>query len=160
MTESGKTTLARQIARQYRQRDYEILVLDPIGDPKWPCKKVYSDPQEYLDVVMRSKRCGLFIDDSGEMIGKYSGVMGALATRSRHLGHNAHFIVQRTAQLDKTVRDQCSYIYLFRVSFKDGQTLSDDYAQEELKNANKLDKGEFIMLKRFKDPKYLKIKWK
>lgn len=157
MTESGKTTLAREIARNYLLADIEVLVLDPLEDSKWPVNRVYVDPDEYIDKVFSSTRCALFIDESGEMIGRFSGVMGKLATRSRHYGHNAHFIVQRTAQLDKTVRDQCSYIYLFRVSKKDAITLSDDYSQESLKEANTLGKGEFIRLRRFGDPKKLKI---
>lgn len=159
MTESGKTSLAKKLAQEYKSKGIEVLVLDPLGDPGWEVEKVYDDPEEYLEEVFKKRHCALFIDESGEMIGRYSGVMGKLATRSRHYGHNAHFIVQRCAQLDKTVRDQCSYIYLFRVSKKDSETLSDEYCQEALKSSATLDKLEFIMLARFKNPRRMKLKF-
>lgn len=91
----------------------------------------------------------MFIDESGEMIGRYADVMGKLATRSRHYGHNAHFIAQRASQLDKTIRDQCSNLYLFCVSMDDAKTLANEYGKEELKQANNLGKGELFKTGRF-----------
>jgi len=159
MTESGKTSLAKEMARIYREQGIEVLVLDPLLDPDWPVDKVHEDPDEYMSQVFTKKKCALFIDESGEMIGRYSGVMGKLATRSRHYGHNAHFIVQRCAQLDKTVRDQCVYIYLFRVSKKDSETLADEYCDDMLKESCNLNKLEFIRLSRFEDAEKMKLKF-
>ena len=159
MTESGKTTLARYISAIYKKKKIKVMVLDPLQDPYWDTPHIYSDAEKFLEDAFAARNCALFIDESGEMIGRYSGVMGKLATRSRHYGHNSHFIVQRTAQLDKTVRDQCSEIFMFRVSLKDGQTLSDDYAVSELKESHTLKKGEFIQLTRFGSPKRRQIIW-
>ena len=131
-------------------------MLDPLQDPEWP-GITFQDSSEYLEYVFNNPSAALFIDESGDAIGKYGREMNMLATRSRHYGHNAHFITQRAVQLDKTVRDQCSNLYVFRVSLKDAEVLSDDFACEELKLSNQLEKGEFYKLSRFKHIEKLRI---
>jgi hypothetical protein len=132
-------------------------VLTPLPDPNWNTPHLYNDSNQFLQVVFASRNCEVFIDESGEMIGRYADVMGKLATRSRHYGHNVHFIAQRASQLDKTIRDQCTNLNLFCVSMDDAKTLANEYAKEELKGANLLGKGVFFKTGRFQSVEKMRV---
>jgi len=151
--ESGKSTLARRLAREYAERGIQSLALDPIGDPKWKEVSAFctSDSSQFMEVAGASRSCALFVDESGEVIGRYNSEMFALATRFRHYGHRVHFLTQRPAQLSPTVRDQCSTMYLFACSMKDAKILSDEWGRQEIADAHKLNQGEFFFLPRFGD---------
>jgi hypothetical protein len=147
---SGKTTLARKLALGYRETGIKSLCLDPIGDPKWAEVVDYltADPTEFRQVVQSSRSCAIFIDESGEVIGRYNADFFFLATRARHSGHRSHFITQRPAQLSPTVRDQCSKMFLFGCSFSDSKILSDEWGKD-LTQAPNLDQGQFFDVPRF-----------
>jgi len=151
MTESGKTTFATRLSEQYHKENYKIIVLDPLIDPRWKADFITNDEEQFLSVVKspKTRSCQIFIDESGESIGRYNSNMFFLATRARHYGHNSHFISQRGSQLSKTVRDQCSILVLFNCSFTDAKNLSDEWNRPELKNASQLQQGEYFYVPRF-----------
>lgn len=151
MTESGKTTLAKQLCWSYKRNKIKTIVLDPLLTPDWNSDFQTVDKYEFLNIVKRSRQCAIFIDESGEMIGKYNDEMHWLATRGRHFGHNCHFIVQRIVQLNKTVRDQCAHLFCFSVSITDAKLLADDWGKLELRDANTLKQFEFYHVMRFGD---------
>lgn len=160
MTQSGKSTLAKTLIKSYKARGIKCLVLDPIADPDWSRVGVdfsTDDGEKFLQVVFNSRKCAIFVDESGEAIGRYAGQMMVLGTRSRHYGHNAHFIAQRAVDLSKTIRDQCANLFCFRVSKKDAETLADEYANDALLGASLLQKGEFIKCGRFSPAVKLKV---
>lgn len=163
MTESGKSTFARQLVSEYAKPKggaMPSLVLDPLGDPNWNkcgAKYVTKDPLKFLKVVFDSRRCAIFCDEAGETIGRYSKEMMALGTRARHYGHNVHFLAQRAVMIDKNIRDQCSTLVCFRVSRGDAQTLCDEYGWDELLQAHLLEKGEFIQCGRFQKPRRIRL---
>lgn len=160
MTLSGKSSLARRLVSQYKGRGMHSLVLDPLEDPAWTkagAKFQTADGEYFLSLMEKTRRCALFVDESGEAIGRYAGEMKKLATRSRHYGHNAHFISQRAVDIDKTIRDQCANLFLFRVSKKDAETLSDEYGYDELLGACQLQQGEFISCGRFQKPQKIRL---
>lgn len=154
---SGKTTLAKRIAQDYNSKGISTLVLDPILDPEWHAHYITKDGAEFLDYAGQSLNCALFIDESGESIGRHGGEMNKIATRYRHLGHRAHFICQRTQQLDKIVRDQCEFLFLFRVSRSDSKLMAEEYGHDELENAYMLERGQCYFAQRFKPLQKLKI---
>lgn len=160
MTMSGKSTLARRLVAGYRTKGTESLILDPLEDPAWKsagARYLTGDGKKFMDIVFKSERCAIFIDESGEAIGRYAGEMKKLATRSRHYGHNAHFLSQRAVDIDKTIRDQCNRLFVFRVSKKDAETLADEYGYEELLQCHQLQQGEFIRCGRFQPPVRVKL---
>jgi len=160
MTESGKTSLAKLLNQSYRKAGVSSIVLDPINDPGWtPGDDCYvtRKKDEFLRVVKQSRSCNVFIDEAGESVGQYQTEMHWVGTRSRHYGHSAHFICQRVIQVATTVRDQCATLYLFNLSKKDSYTLADDWNREELKDAFKLGKGEFFIVRKFKPLQYGKL---
>lgn len=152
MTESGKTTLAKELNAEYKKAGLSSIILDPINDPGWiPGENCFvtRDKKKFLDVVKSSRSCAVFVDESGEAVGQYQTEMHWLGTRARHYGHSVHFLAQRSVQIATTVRDQCSIMYLFNCSKKDSLTLADDWNREEIKNAYKLGKGEFFRIRKF-----------
>ena len=149
MTESGKTTLARNICADHMRKGTETIVLDPMCDPRWHATFQTADPELFLDVAARSQSCALFLDESGDTVGRYNDEMFWLATKARHFGHRSHFVSQRAMQLNKTVRDQCRYAFVFCVSRDDAKMLSNEYGHEELVNANTLGQFECYFAQRF-----------
>lgn len=152
ITQSGKSTLARELLRHYQARDIGALVLDPICDPQWQADYQTDSPEAFLDTARRSWQCALFIDESGEMIGRYNDSMFWCATQARHRGHRSHFITQRPAQLAKTVRDQCTRLCVFAVSPSDAKLLADEWNKAELIEAPGLPAGQFWDVQRFGPP--------
>jgi len=156
-TGSGKTTLATQLVPQYAAAGVYSIVLDPLKDPRWRTPYVTDDPSEFTRWAASSRRCMLFVDESGETIGHYQDQMFWLATRSRHLGHLSHFLTQRPAQVSPTVRNQCSRLYLFGVTFDDARSIAADWARspadkETILLAGSLRPGEYFYVTRFEPP--------
>lgn len=149
MTESGKTTLAKRLASQYRARGVGVLVLDPIDDPDWPNDFKTGDPAEFLEVFWQSQRCAVFIDEAGESVGRYDTVMHKTATKGRHWGHACHYISQRSTQIAPIVRDQCSNLFLFCTAFEDCKTHAKEWNNHKIKMASTLKKGEYVYCTRF-----------
>lgn len=149
MTESGKTTLAKRLARRYKYHEVPVLVLDSLNDPEWCADFQTTNPDEFLEVFWASRRCIAFIDEAGDAVGKYNTVMQRTATRGRHWGHSVHYISQRGVQLAPTVRDQCSHIFLLTSSGEDGKVHAREWNAPILASCNQLRKGEYFHATRF-----------
>ena len=143
--------------KQYRAKGIKTIVLDPLQDPDWNADFQTENSEVFLDAMYASRKCALFIDESGAAIGRYAGPMAVVATQSRHFGHKAHFITQRAVQLDRTIRDQCTDLFIFRVGHTDAKTLSEEFAYPEIKNANQLNAGECYKIGRFSAPVKLNV---
>lgn len=149
MTLSGKTSVAKQLAQVYRAQGVKVGVLDPLGDPSWQADYQTSDPDAFLRAFWDSRGCAWFIDESGDAVGKYDEAMQRTATRGRHWGHRVHYLTQRGAQLSRTVRDQCSTLFLFCTSLKDAKLHAEEWNKEELATAHTLQQGEYFTTGRF-----------
>jgi len=151
MTESGKTTLAKQLCKEYKQRGIKTIVLDPLHDPGWEADYQTHDPEEFLKVLWASKQCAVFIDESGSTVGRFDEAMIKTATMGRHWGHKMHYISQRGQQISCTVRGQCSKLFLFCSSLDDCKIHSNEWNKPELKNGYLLEQGHFYVCTRFKE---------
>lgn len=149
MTESGKTTLGKRLSGGYGAHRIPRIVLDPLCDPGWQADYQTSAPEDFLSVLWRSQSCAVFIDEAGDSVGRYDVAMQQCATRARHWGHNVHFLCQRATQVAVIVRDQCSHLFLFRVSAKDADILAAEWSAPDLAMASSLERGEFIHVSRF-----------
>lgn len=149
MTESGKSTLAKHLARQFKAREIGVIVLDPLASSDWHADFVTKDSDEFLRVFWASESCAVFIDESGDAVGKYDLAMQQTATKGRHFGHSVHYITQRHAQLSATVRAQCSYLALFRSSLDDCKIHAKEWARPELCQAAEIRQGEYLFCGRF-----------
>lgn len=161
ITNTGKTTLAFEMARRYKAKGKKIIVLDPDLRSEWGVINIASvskeagtevtkfgvmtdDPDLFLKIAKESQSCALFIDESGSMIGRYDTQLEWLATQSRKWGHKSHFIMQRGSQVSPTVRNQCSSAFVFKQSVDDAKVLSNNFVCTEFQEAPKLSKGEYI----------------
>ncbi len=149
MTESGKTTLAKKLARDYKAKGIGVLVLDPMGDPEWCADFQTSDSEQFLEVLWSSRKCAVFIDEAGESVGQFDKVMQRTATKGRHWGHSCHYLSQRGAQIARTVRDQCSHLFLFTTALDDSKIHANEWNKPDLKSANVLPQGHFFHATRF-----------
>ena len=149
MTESGKTTLAKKLVDRYQARGIGVIVLDPLHDPGWRASVQFHDSEQFLQCFWQSRGCAVFIDEAGDAIGQYDKVMIRTATRGRHWGHACHYLTQRGAMLSRTVRDQCSNLFLFNTALEDCKIHAREWNQPELLQASKLPKGQYFHTTRF-----------
>ena len=122
-------------------------MLDPFLDPEWNADFITTDSAAFLEAVWSSRQCAIFVDEGGQMIGKYDTVMEELATRGRHWGHKCFFISQRSKQLSTTLRAQCSELAIFKQSLRDTKDLADEYVEPMINEAHLLNKGQFIYVR-------------
>jgi DNA helicase HerA-like ATPase len=146
-TLSGKTTWAKKKAASLKKLGYKIIVLDPFLDPAWNADFITSDKDKFLSTVWNSRQCAVFVDEAGDMVGKYDTVMNELATRGRHWGHKCYFITQRAKQLSTTVRAQCSELVIFKQSQNDTKDLANEFVDNTINEAHTLSKGQFIYVR-------------
>lgn len=151
MTLSGKTSLAKQLVPIYRKSGLKSIVLDPLCDPSWGADFQTSDPDEFLRVLWNSKHLAAFVDEGGDTVGRYDKAMERTATRGRHWGHRMHYLSQRGSQLSRTVRDQCSTLFLFCTAQKDAKLHAEEWNREELASAHTLRQGEYFKVGRFSE---------
>jgi hypothetical protein len=144
MTLSGKTYKAKELSRAYKKANVGVLVLDPLQDPEWGADFITDDPEKFLVTFWQSRSCMAFMDESGESVGRYDLAMQKTATRGRHWGHTCHYIAQRASQLAPLVRDQCTRLFLFCSSTKDGEILSREWNRPELETCSQLKQGEYF----------------
>ncbi|MFA6287755.1 MAG: hypothetical protein WC661_10270 [Opitutaceae bacterium] len=68
---------------------------------------------------------------------KFDDRIADLFTSGRHLGHRCFFIAQRFSQVQPTIREQCSYLWLFKTGPKAAAYLAEEFADLTLmKSAN------------------------
>jgi hypothetical protein len=149
MTESGKTTFATQLARAHKASGFGVIVLDPMLDPRWRCDFLTASADEFLRVFWGSQRCMAFIDEAGESVGRYDELMVRTATKGRHWGHSCHYLSQRGALLNRTVRDQCSHLFLFATSSEDCKLHAAEWNKPQLREGSSLLQGEYFHATRF-----------
>lgn len=118
-TLSGKTILAKRLAAQYRAAGIAVLVHDPVGDPEWDADYQTANIDEFLEVYWQSRGCAVFFDEAGETCGTHDSASKKTATRGRHWGHRNHYIAQRSTLIARTIRDQCSELFLFNTGLED-----------------------------------------
>lgn len=148
-SESGKTTLAKMLARQYKRAGMGVLVLDPLMDPAWKADYMTANEEEFLKRFWASRNCFAFMDEGGDSVGRYNTAMQKTATRGRHWGHSCHYITQRATQLAPIVRDQCRHLFAFALSRRDGETLAADFLCDDLLQVHALGQGDYIHVERF-----------
>lgn len=158
MTESGKTTLAKILCKKLTDQGKTTIVLDTIYDPGWTATYKVSSAEELSSLMLEEREAYIFIDEGGEVFSdgrdtNYSW----FATRSRHYGHSVFFMAQRAILIPKTMRDQCSRLFLFTSSASDGGIHAEEWNKEILYKCNGLPQFQFFMCDRYGLCKSMKI---
>lgn len=150
MTESGKTCLALILAKQLRSKGKKVAVLDPLHNPDWDCDFRTTDPVDLQDYLASERSVYVFIDEGGKVFNNGNDLTFAeFATTSRHYGHSVHFMAQRAMQIPKTMRDQCSRLFLFTSSASDGIIHADEWNKDVLRQCNTLPRFHFWHVDRY-----------
>lgn len=151
VTESGKTTLAREVARKVAA-EFPVVVYDPVGSATagggWPDSAIiFTDEEEFFDYMSRDdvKGAHVFIDEAGDLfhVGKRHNFW--LLTRGRHFFLSVHLIAQRPKMIAPTARGQVSVTYAFRLALEDMREIAADMGHSGLEKIS-LDKGDFLCL--------------
>lgn len=159
-TESGKSICGKKIAASYRSQSIKVCVLDPHMDPGWGADYITDDPAQFMALVRDPSRCtscSLFIDESGQMLDRYSDDCDWLTTQARHFGHCTHIIAQRAQQISRNVRAQCTTLFAFNVAPEDARTYASDFNCPELLKCPTLPQGHCIRVQRFQGVRYLRM---
>lgn len=156
VTESGKTTLARAVARDLHASGQNVIIYDPVGTNTagggWPVGEgaiLFSDFGEFAEYVSRDDVRGahLFIDEAGDHFGVGNKENHWLLTRGRHFFLYVYLIAQRPKMLAPTARTQCSRTYAFRMAPEDmREVFADNGHAPPEKNQKPLDQGDFYVL--------------
>ena len=150
MTESGKSTLGKLLAKQLVAQGKTVAVFDPIYDPDWVATFKTDDISELREYLEKTRSVYVFVDESGEVFNEGNDTSNAwLATRSRHYGHSCFFLAQRAIQVPKTMRDQCGKLFLFTSSASDGMIHCEEWNKQELRRCNELPQMHFYTGTRF-----------
>ena len=162
-TGTGKTLLAKRIARQQRRRSGKCLFYDPTAPSEganangWAADWVTRDWDRFVKIFWGNRRCLVLIDEAADIFqDKDARKQGqAMMRRGRHLDptsgggeHHVVLIAQRYVYLDVSARDQAHNLYAFSQSPRDGQMLADDWNLATLKRVSDLPPLHYIYANR------------
>jgi energy-coupling factor transporter ATP-binding protein EcfA2 len=150
-TLSGKSTLAKRLAATYKESGRGVIVHDPVGDPEWVADYKTADPEEFFAIYNESRGCAVFFDEAGETCENFKHEITKTATRGRHRGHRNHYIAQRGTLILRTIRDQCSSLFLFNSGLEDCKIHAAEWNAPEIRDDGPfLETGEYFYKQRMK----------
>lgn len=147
MTTSGKTTLAKEMAKAFRARGVETLVLRKPREV-WPAASASwqtDDPERFLSAFWQSKSCACFMELSDGAVSKWDERFHKCFTEGRHEGHRCFYISQFASTVHPVIRGNCESLYLFTVDYDGAKKWSSSFCDVALLDAVKLPQFHFLM---------------
>lgn len=146
MTESGKTTLAKHLKAGFSRAGVKSIALNPDNLSQFGADYETGNINEFLTAFKNSRSCAVFIDEAGTFCGQYADSrMIRTGTEGRHYGHSCFYIAQRGNMINKTVREQCRFIYIFRTGRGDAKLWAEEFANSDLLKAAELPAYHFLV---------------
>lgn len=159
-TRSGKTTLARSLAAEYRAQGRAVLVCDPLGIA-WPAATWQTtSPSALMAKAQASRNCCLFIEEASLSIARDRSLSWFFVAAGNPAagGHVTHIIGQDGASLLPAMRQQLATVYLFRCHPDFAGTWARQFAQPEVESlAPTLEKFEFLQVRAFESARRLRL---
>jgi hypothetical protein len=153
MTESGKSSLARALAREYALAGHVPIVLDVTRNKEWGANAIiFTDPDEMLRYVRDPQKClrqPIFVEEAGIAVNKYQSEFQWLTTFSRHHGMRCHIVAQRAEMVDKTTRSQCANLAAFGLPFDDAKAYAREFNGQEIMQCTTFRPGTYIHKTRY-----------
>ena len=152
VTQSGKTTLARYMTREFLRRKQRVIVYDPVGSPTlggdWgESARVFDDPDELMEFLNsddpEANHAHVFIDEADTLFSVAQKENHWLLRRGSHFGLTIYCITQRPVLVAPSVRSMCARAYCFRLVQSDIKQIAADYGFDDA-HRFQLDKGDFI----------------
>ena len=159
VTMTGKTTLAREHAAILVAAKYQVFVYDPVGtdtaNGNWPeGAEILTTPKEFHECIEDLQSDGgdpehpvfFFVDEGADIFGHQETHAHWIARKIRHVEVYLRIIAQRPNMLHPSVRTQCSYVYMLRLSKDDARIICSDMGHGSEVFSTVLDKGDCILL--------------
>ena len=127
MIGSGKTSLAKILARQFKAKGGKVAVYDPYLDT-WAADRRFRSLESLRSYMARQYDLLVVIDESGWKLNRWLADDHWFATQSRHRGHNVIFVAQTYNQIAPIVRQQCSVVWLLPQRWKSVLAVAEDFA--------------------------------
>lgn len=173
MTESGKTFLARNLAKSFMQSDFnymghKVMVLRKPRE-EWQadeCSFQTSDPEEFLREYRLQRRINwengtstvAFLELADADVEKFDKRFHKLFTTGRHDGFKLFYLTQRPAFVHPSIREQCRSLYLFAVDGKSVKDWVESFRDKSLMDAANLPQYEFLYkASRFENSRKIKL---
>lgn len=151
-TLSGKTTLAKAIAKNYcDQNKIKTICLD-INAEQWP-EGVTSltEEERFWEMVWKSRNCLIIVDEASTTINRDKSLLPVF-TRLRHLQHHLVVVGHNGTNLLPGMREALNHIYLFRQPKKAAELWAFTFANQGLLRATELRQYEFIYMTMYGEP--------
>jgi DNA helicase HerA-like ATPase len=152
VTQSGKTTAARLMAREALKLGHRVIVYDPLGTPtaggEWgEGSEVFEDLEPFLDCVYNAEttHADIFIDEAHHVFSHADKSHLWLLTQGRHYGLQLHLLTQRPTKVHPDARTNCGRCFMFRLAHDDARAIGLDYGFSDIHKIS-LDKGDFLLL--------------
>lgn len=155
VTMTGKTTLARHHAAILERARYDIAVYDPVGtetaNGNWTKDaKILSTPEEFAKWVESARGederpIFLFVDEAADIFGHSETWAHYIPRKCRHQNIYLRIIVQRPKMVHPSVRTQCAFAYMLRLSKDDARMLAADFGHSADVADMPLDKGDCLV---------------
>jgi DNA helicase HerA-like ATPase len=152
VTQSGKTTLARAVSRQFLAKKTNVAVFDPLGTSTaggdWgEGALIFTDAETFLNWIYSPEAVNyqVFVDEAHKVLGHLHPENFWMLTEGRHFFLTLHLMTQRPKKLHPDVRHNCGRCYMFRLSKSDRSEIGADYGFDDLDKLS-LDKGDFLVL--------------
>lgn len=141
---SGKSELAKAIARTESAKGHDVIVYDPLKSKGWPENAIkFSDPKMFLLKMEHAESAFVFVDEAKTLFEYDESEANKLLYKRRHQGLMVFLIAQRTRMVPPNARNQCSRVFVFRQQKDDSKTLGEEYTAI-LHEAKDIPKLEFI----------------
>jgi DNA polymerase III delta prime subunit len=153
VTESGKTTLARALARELAGKKQTVIVYDPVGTITagggWPeSAKIFQDEKEFWKYLDRDDigHAHIFVDEAGDLFNLSKRENYWLLTRGRHFGFFVYMICQRPTMIAPSARTQAATCYMFRLANSDAKEICADMGHDWPLSDKDIETGEYLQL--------------
>jgi len=150
VTMSGKTTLARMLARYLLSKKQKVVVYDPMGTDTagggWGEGAIVFDEIPDFLAYVESDECGaahVFVDEADLIFSLDQKENHWMLRRGRHFGMTLYCITQRPVLIAPSVRSMCGRAYVFRLVQDDIKRVAADYAFDKAHEIS-LDAGDFL----------------
>lgn len=150
LSQTGKSTLAKQLAHGAKQKGYGVIVCDPMNARDWIADYQTDDLDEFAEVYQDSRMCYAFIDECFLLdTHHHRKMLAKMNAAGRHYGIRNVMIGQRYTAVPKTARELAERKLIFRQSPDDAREIHGQYPHEAVKNLPSLGVGEYLDLTTF-----------
>lgn len=155
---SGKTTLAKQISRQYAEEmQIPSIVLDPHIEVYGDHATVTADEELFWKTAWESKTPLIVIVDEAAATLRRERDLVPVFTRMRHHKHRLLVIGHNGTDLLPVMRQQFDTLYLFRQPSKAAEIWADLFSEPDLLQAGSLNQFEYLHCQLYHKPVKYKL---